>query len=150
MMGNFVGINSRDVLNSIFIGNRVGSGLTSSSSNIIIGNNITMSAGSTSRICIGGVRFGVNAHSNSSAVISSAVTNGAVSIGIVEPSPSAILDLTSTSKGFLPPRMTATQASALPSLSEGLMIYVTDTNGTFTSVGWWGYGGSPVQWRQIG
>lgn len=54
----------------------------------------------------------------------------------------AALEITSTTKGFLPPRMTATQASAISSPAKGLMIYVTDTNGTFTNAGWWGYGTS--------
>lgn len=58
---------------------------------------------------------------------------------------SSILELNSTTKGFLPPRMTATQGSAISSPAEGLMIYVTDTNGTFTAKGWWGYDGAAWQ-----
>lgn len=34
--------------------------------------------------------------------------------------------------------MTATQGSAIASPANGLMIYVTDTDETFTSVGFWG------------
>jgi len=55
---------------------------------------------------------------------------------------SAKLEVQSTTKGFLPPRMTATQGSAISSPAEGLLIYVTDTNGTFTAKGWWGYDGA--------
>lgn len=69
-----------------------------------------------------------------------------VGIGTQLPDASAILDLTSTTKGFLPPRMTSTQGSALTPI-EGLLIYVTDTNGTFTSKGWWGYNGSA--WEKL-
>jgi hypothetical protein len=36
---------------------------------------------------------------------------------------SAILDVTSTTKGFLPPRMTTTQKNAIASPATGLMIY---------------------------
>jgi hypothetical protein len=61
-----------------------------------------------------------------------------IGIGNTSPNASALLDLTSTTKGLLLPRMTATQGSAISALN-GLMIYVTDTNGTFTSVGFWGY-----------
>lgn len=50
-------------------------------------------------------------------------------------------------QGFLPPRMTSTQGSAISSPAEGLLIYVTDTNGTFTSKGWWGYNGSA--WEKL-
>lgn len=65
-------------------------------------------------------------------------TNSNVGIGTITPNASAILDLTSTTKGLLLPRMTATQASAITPVN-GLIIYSTDTNGTFTSIGFWGY-----------
>jgi hypothetical protein len=71
-----------------------------------------------------------------------------VSIGAnTTPASSAILDVVSTTKGFLPPRMTATQASAIATPAQGLMLFVTNTNGTFTSVGWWGYNGST--WEKL-
>lgn len=41
---------------------------------------------------------------------------------------SAILTLTSTTKGFLPPRMTTTERDAIASPALGLMIYNTTTN----------------------
>ena len=34
--------------------------------------------------------------------------------------------------------ITSTEASALTA-TEGMFIFVTDTNGTFTSIGFWGY-----------
>ena len=55
---------------------------------------------------------------------------------------SAALEVTSTTQGFLPPRMTATQGSAITSPAEGLIIYVTNTNATFTAKGWWGWDGT--------
>lgn len=58
---------------------------------------------------------------------------------------SSIFTLNSNNQGFLPPRMTATQASAISSPAEGLMVYVTDTNVTFTVKGWWGYDGATWQ-----
>lgn len=42
------------------------------------------------------------------------------------PDSSAILDAKSTSKGFLPPRMTTTQRNAITNPAEGLQIYNTD------------------------
>lgn len=42
--------------------------------------------------------------------------------------PSAILTLTSTTKGFLPPRMTTDERDAISSPALGLMIYNTTTN----------------------
>lgn len=53
-------------------------------------------------------------------------TNKALGIGTATPSSKAALDLTSTTKGFLPPRMTAAQMNAIASPPEGLTIYVTD------------------------
>jgi len=73
--------------------------------------------------------------------------DGNVGVGTSAPSSSALLDVSSTAKGFLPPRMTATQASAIASPAEGLMVYVTNTNGTFTSKGWWGYNGAA--WEKL-
>jgi len=61
------------------------------------------------------------------------------------PVASAALEVTSTTQGFLPPRMTATQASAISSPAEGLLVYVTDTKGTFTAKGWWGWDGAAWQ-----
>ena len=38
--------------------------------------------------------------------------------------------------------MTSTQASAISTPAKSLMLYVTDTNGTFTSAGLWMYNGT--------
>jgi len=51
-----------------------------------------------------------------------------VGIGILNPSSSALLDLTSTTKGFLPPRMDSTQKNAISGPAAGLMIYDTTLN----------------------
>jgi hypothetical protein len=76
------------------------------------------------------------------------MTGGSVSIGINKPNDSAILDLTSTTKGFLPPRMTGAEANAISSKDEGLLVYVTDTSGGFASKGWWGWDGAT--WQKLG
>jgi len=52
--------------------------------------------------------------------------NGSLGIGTTTPNTSSILDLTSTSKGFLPPRMTNVQITGITSPPEGLTIYSTD------------------------
>jgi hypothetical protein len=54
------------------------------------------------------------------------VQSQSVGIGISTPDGSALLDLQSTSKGFLLPRMTSTQRNAIPSPAAGLMIFDTD------------------------
>ena len=47
-------------------------------------------------------------------------------IGTNSPDPSAVLDLTSTTQGFLPPRMTYAQMTAIVSPTAGLTVYCTD------------------------
>jgi len=61
-----------------------------------------------------------------------------IGLGAADPDAVAILDIVSTTKGVLFPRMTAVQASAITPV-EGLMLFATTTNGTFTSVGLWCY-----------
>ncbi len=47
-------------------------------------------------------------------------------IGTTTPSPSAVLELNSTSAGFLVPRMTYAQMNAIASPAEGLTVYCID------------------------
>jgi len=56
---------------------------------------------------------------------------------------SSILELVSTSKGFLPPRMTDAQRLAIAAPAQGLIVYQTNTNGAileglyiYKSTGW--------------
>jgi hypothetical protein len=56
---------------------------------------------------------------------------------------SAIVEIASTTRGFLPPRMTGAQAEAIATPAAGLMVYANNGNGvTITSTGWWGYDGA--------
>ena len=50
-----------------------------------------------------------------------------VGIGIANPDPTAILDLTSTTQGLLVPRMAAIQRLAIATPATGLVVYDTDT-----------------------
>jgi hypothetical protein len=54
-------------------------------------------------------------------------TNSNVGINVITPNSSAQLDITSTTKGFLPPRMTNAQRIAIATPAIGLMVYCTDT-----------------------
>ena len=71
-------------------------------------------------------------------------SSGAIGVGVSGTiNSSAKLEVASTTKGFLPPRMAGSQAEAIASKAEGLIIYSTDGSGsTITSKGWWGYDGA--------
>jgi len=62
-----------------------------------------------------------------SLVLASSLTSYA-QVGIGTSSPNAALDVTSTTNGFLPPRMTTTQRDAIASPAVGLVIFNTTTN----------------------
>ena len=53
---------------------------------------------------------------------------GNVGIGTTNPNANAILDVTSTTKAFMPPRMTEAQRDAIASPAAGMVIYNTTTN----------------------
>ena len=61
-----------------------------------------------------------------------------VGIGTATPAASAKLDITSTTQGLLPPRMTTVQRDAIVSPATGLVIFNTTTNGLEfkSSTGW--------------
>ena len=53
-------------------------------------------------------------------------SQSAVGIGVAAPDATAVLEVASTTKGFLFPRMTEAQRSAIGSPATGLMVYQTD------------------------
>jgi uncharacterized protein (TIGR02145 family) len=57
------------------------------------------------------------------------------------PDGSAMLDIKSTNRGFLPPRMTSGQMMAIPSPPTGLMVY----NSTLSSICWF----NGVSWESV-
>ena len=59
-------------------------------------------------------------------VLLALTTYAQVGIGTTSPDNSAALDITSTTKGLLPPRVTNVQMNAITTPAEGLMVYCTD------------------------
>src|SRR5580658_1146406 len=66
-----------------------------------------------------------------------------VGIGTVSPNASALLDLTSTTSGLLPPRMTHAQMNAIPAtVATGDFVYCTDSTGFLTPATFYYYNGT--------
>jgi hypothetical protein len=59
------------------------------------------------------------------------------------PHPSAMLDVNSTTKGMLIPRLTSAQRVAIASPATGLFVYDTDNNS------FWVYNGATLGWAQL-
>ena len=76
----------------------------------------------------------------------------AVSTDGSAPHISAMLDVKSTNKGFLMPRMTAAERLAIPTPSAGLMVYETTSNlhWIFNGTSWGTIGSSGPQWTNSG
>ncbi len=58
--------------------------------------------------------------------LAAGIINAQIGIGTKTPAASAQLEVSSTTKGFLPPRMTQAQRSAIVNPAPGLMIWCTD------------------------
>ena len=74
-----------------------------------------------------------------------------ISENVINPDTTAILDLSSTKKGLLIPRMTAQQKTAIASPATGLLVYQTDGDAGFyyyNGTSWFLLITSPVTDRQ--
>ncbi len=74
--------------------------------------------------------------------------NGQVGINTVAPDANSILDIESTDKGFLPPRLTTTQRLALSAggFSQGMLVYDTDLDVLFVG---YGNGQNSTKWYAV-
>jgi hypothetical protein len=54
--------------------------------------------------------------------------SASVGVGTETPAATALFEISSTTQGFLPPRMTTTQRNAITSPATGLIIYNTTTS----------------------
>lgn len=61
-------------------------------------------------------------------VAAASAQTGGVGVGTTTPDASSALDVTSTTKGFLMPRMTTTERTAIATPATGLQVYDTDLN----------------------
>ena len=123
---------STAVWKKLVTGGGGGSGITGGTFDINTGDLDLNSSGGT--ITIPGFLYGsgttntIPKYQTSDGFTDSQIFDNGTSVGIgtVTPDASAILDLSATTKGFLPPRMTETERLAIASPTIGLMVYQTD------------------------
>jgi hypothetical protein len=144
----------------IQLGNFGFTGAMYSSADYIVGNNVkpaqtsnTLQIANTStiggraiRLGLGGISFHALAGSVTAGQtflneIARFTNSGALGIGTNAPSAAALLDITSTKKGVLLPRMTQAQRNAIASPPTGLLIFQTNN-----SPGFYYYNGG---WKSI-
>jgi hypothetical protein len=116
------------------------------------GTRITLNSGGSTELQISGnsayTLDATNGHiwrtaTSGGAALARLTTGGNFMVGTTTDVSSAILQLSSTTKGFLPPVMTGAQAELIGTPATGLMVYANNGNGaTITSTGWWGYNGT--------
>ncbi len=105
---------------------KLGIGTTTPSEKLSVTGNANFSGSLTLG---GGLAVGLGvAVAGGIAVAGGGGFGGAVSTGVTTPDPSAQLDVSSTTKGLLMPRMNTTQRNSIPSPAEGLTVYNTDTH----------------------
>jgi hypothetical protein len=105
-----------------------GSGNTITNTSIYIGENTKASADNqTNQIVIGHSSIGLGSNTTilgNSSTITTAIY-GDILLGGTTPITSALLAMTSTTEGFLPPRMTTTQKNAIATPATGLVVFDT-------------------------
>lgn len=65
--------------------------------------------------------------------------NGTLGVGTASPNASSLVDMTSTARGLLIPRMTTAQINAIASPAQGLLAYSTDENFLYYYDTTWGW-----------
>ncbi len=140
-IGEFAIRGATGMNNSIALGYHVGDStkfILTGNNNMIWGTNITLPTASTSNTAdLGNVAYFTGLYGTRTGTPSETPqTTGKMGINTV-PNASAVLDLGGVLGGLILNRVTATEASAITPV-DGLMFYVTNTNGTFTAIGFWG------------
>lgn len=158
-VGDFnVGINYRALLNitgaaqrNIAVGSGAGQNIGAAFGNVLLGHYAAnaSSGALTGSVVIGdfaaATMTGTDisnklwiANSNTTTpLLSGDFTTGQIGINTANAAPaaSAVLDIVSTTKGLLPPRMTVAQRDAISSTATGLTLYCTDATATDASTG---------------
>jgi hypothetical protein len=118
----------------IHAGRYISGGVTlnqTSNTSVYLGSSTkALASGDTNEIVIGYDATGIG--SNSAVIgndsITKTILKGSIGIGTTAPNSSSIIDAASTTKGFLPPRMTTAEKTAISSPVAGLIVYDTTLN----------------------
>ncbi len=140
--GNACTVNTAST-NSVFIGTSVASTQSGGDKNICIsgsGGQLPNTSGND-QVNIGNVIWAAGANGTGT------TPAGRIGIGTHAPNAGSILELSSTTQGFLLTRMTGTQAAAITPKEEGLIVYVKDATGGFAAKGWYGWNGAA--WEKL-
>jgi hypothetical protein len=112
------------------LGRAAGSAVTSGTNNTLIGNQADVTSNNLTNATAIGYAAEVdasNAIQLGNTSVTKVTTSGSVGIGTTAPAANAALEISSTSKGLLLPRMTTTNRSSITSPEPGLLIYNTTT-----------------------
>jgi hypothetical protein len=107
---------------NVFLGSRAGSDfrMVAASKNVLIGYDAqTATFAGSNQLNLANVLWGSGCTGTRNNPA------GSLSVGVNTPNASALLDLTSTTKGLLLPRMTTTQINAIATPAAGLTVYNT-------------------------
>jgi hypothetical protein len=115
-------------------GKDAGGGIVNGSNNLFLGSFSRASTDISNAIAIGS--GAIVTQSNSIQLGNSSITNvktsGIISVNGLgingDPKPSAVVDLSNSSKGFLPPKLNSSQRNSISSPEIGLTIFNTDSN----------------------
>jgi hypothetical protein len=113
---------------------------TISSNSIFIGiNNKALADNQSNQIVIGhdATGLGTNTTVIGNSVTTTTALYGDLVLGSTTPVASALLTMTSTTEGFLPPRMTTTQKNAISSPATGLVVFDTTLGKLCVFAGTW-------------
>lgn len=131
-LGRSAGTTNTSGSNNTFLGQSSNASATNLSNATAIGNGAEVTASNTIQLGNGSVT-----NVNTSGTIT---TTGSVGIGTTSPNSAAALEIVSTTKGLLLPRLTTIQRNSIAQPPAGLVIYNTTTNTVQ------GYGGSSAEW----
>jgi hypothetical protein len=123
--------NATTAENSVVIGPAAAALRTTILNSVIIGNNASNLAGSAQN------QLWIDNSNTATPLIGGDFSNNSVGINTAPGSisASAALEITSTTQGFLPPRMTQAQRDAISSPATALTLYCTDCTATDASTG---------------